>query len=240
MITFLSLASQKAESELIRTKMREQAAKWTEEAWNYQMFEKLSNLEEYLKQDPVLDIISWDVTVSGAIERLKPLRKHYQQAFLLVVADKTISPMQYLRPGILPSSLLLKPIQQENLKTVMEEMMETFSRQFEEDGIPESFVIDTRDSKQYIPFSQICYVEAREKKVYIRTKREEYGFYDTIENMSEKLPEYFCRCHRSYIVNMKKVCAVKASKNLLELTEGMEIPLSRSYKQSIKEYYGNV
>ena len=176
MITFLSLASQKAESELIRTKMREQAAKWTEEAWNYQMFEKLSNLEEYLKQDPVLDIISWDVTVSGAIERLKPLRKHYQQAFLLVVADKTISPMQYLRPGILPSSLLLKPIQQENLKTVMEEMMETFSRQFEEEGIPESFVIDTRDSKQYIPFSQICYVEAREKKVYIRTKEKSTDF----------------------------------------------------------------
>ena len=46
MITFLSFASEKKESDLIKSQLRIQAAKWTEEAWDYEMFEKPEALEE--------------------------------------------------------------------------------------------------------------------------------------------------------------------------------------------------
>lgn len=82
----------------------------------------------------------------------------------------------------------------------------------------------------------IYYIEAREKKIFIRTKQEEYGFYDTIENMEKKLPENFLRCHRSYIVNMSKVTAVKLSQSLIEIQNELQVPLSRSYKKTVKEY----
>ena len=237
MITFLSFASKKNENVLLKDQLRIQAARWTEEAWVYELFEELEQVEEYLSQDPLLDIVSWDVTVRGAVERLKDMRRRYQQAFLLVVADGSVSPMVYLRPGILPSSLLLKPLKKENLAQVIGEMMEAFAQRFEEETVPEVFVIESREGKQYVPLQQICYVEAREKKVYIRTKKEEFGFYDTIESMEKQLPGSFCRCHRSYIVNMAKVRKVKASQNLIELLDGLEVPLSRSYKKTIKEYY---
>ena len=45
MITFLSFASEKRESELIKGQLRIQAAKWTEEAWGYEMFENMETLE---------------------------------------------------------------------------------------------------------------------------------------------------------------------------------------------------
>jgi len=95
------------------------------------------------------------------------------------------------------------------------------------------------EGKQYIPLNQIYYVEAREKKIFIRTKQEEYGFYDTIENMEKKLPENFLRCHRSYIVNMSKVTAVKVSQSLIEVQDNLQVPLSRSYKRAVKEYSRN-
>ena len=97
-------------------------------------------------------------------------------------------------------------------------------------------MIESREGKQYIPLNQIYYVEAREKKIFIRTKQEEYGFYDTIENMEKKLPESFLRCHRSYIVNMSKVTAVKVSQSLIEVQDDLQVPLSRSYKKMVKEY----
>lgn len=240
MITFLSFASKKGESDLIKEQVRFQAGRRTDEVWNFEMFEQMKALEQYLKGEPVLDIISWDVTPDGSLKSLEQMRQQYRQAFLLVVADGTVSPMSYLRPGILPSSLLLKPIGKENLTSVVSEMMDAFSERFGEKESSEMFVIESRDGRQYIPFNQIYYIEAREKKIFVRTKQEEYGFYETIENMEKQLPESFCRCHRSYIVNMDKVTSVKVSMNLIELQGGMEVALSRSYKKTIKEYHQNV
>ena len=176
---------------------------------------------------------------SCSVPSLEKIRRDYRQSYLMVVADGSISPMVYLRPGIMPSSLLLKPVSRENLVMVVNEMMDAFTEKFDSKDVPESFVIETREGKQYIPLNQIYYVEAREKKIFIRTKQEEYGFYDTIENMEKKLPENFLRCHRSYIVNMSKVTAVKVSQSLIEVQDNLQVPLSRSYKRAVKEYSRN-
>ena len=201
MITFLSFASEKRESELIKGQLRIQAAKWTEEAWGYEMFENMETLEAYLDSEPLIDLLSWDVTVPGSVERLEAMRKDYRQAFLMVVADGRISPMAYLKPGILPSALLLKPLAKENVSKVIGELMEVFSEKFEKKELPEMFVVESREGK--------------------------------------RLPGFFCRCHRSYIINMRKVTAVKASLNLIEMQDEIQVPLSRSYKKAIKEYHKN-
>ena len=57
--------------------------------------------------------------------------------------------------------------------------------------------------------------------------------------MEKKLPENFLRCHRSYIVNMSKVTAVKVSQSLIEVQDNLQVPLSRSYKRAVKEYSRN-
>ncbi|MDO4329656.1 MAG: LytTR family DNA-binding domain-containing protein [Lachnospiraceae bacterium] len=239
MITFLSFASEKRENELIRGQLGLQAARWTDEAWNYNMFEAMGPLEAYLAGEPLVDLVCWDVTPPGSVEHLMKLRKAYRQAFLMVVADCHVSPMAYLKPGILPSALILKPLEKGKVSQVIGELLEVFSQQFDKKELPETFVIESREGKQYIPLQQICYVEAREKKLYIRTRQEEFGFYETIENMEKQLPEFFCRCHRSYIVNMQKVKVVKPSLNVIELQDGITVPLSRSYKKTIKEYHKN-
>ena len=177
--------------------------------------------------------------MKDSVPSLEKIRRDYRQSYLMVVADGSISPMVYLRPGIMPSSLLLKPVSRENLVMVVNEMMDAFTEKFDSKDVPESFVIETREGKQYIPLNQIYYIEAREKKIFIRTKQEEYGFYDTIENMEKKLPENFLRCHRSYIVNMSKVTAVKVSQSLIEVQDNLQVPLSRSYKRAVKEYSRN-
>ena len=239
MITFLSVASKKEENDLMKESVREQAALRTDEMWKFHMFEQIPEAKTFLEDVPLLDIISWDVTMKDSVPSLEKIRKDYRQSYLMVVADGSISPMVYLRPGIMPSSLLLKPVSRENLVMVVNEMMDAFTEKFDSKDVPESFVIETREGKQYIPLNQIYYIEAREKKIFIRTKQEEYGFYDTIENMEKKLPENFLRCHRSYIVNMSKVTAVKVSQSLIEVQDDLQVPLSRSYKKTVKEYSRN-
>ena len=98
-----------------------------------------------------------------------------------------------------------------------------------------TFLIENREGKTYIPMSQIYYFEAREKRIYVRLKREEYTFYDTMEHLAEELPEEFIRCHRSFIVSRSRIQKVMLSKNRIILEHNMEVPLSRSYKAALKE-----
>ena len=166
MITFLSVASKKEENDLMKEAVREQAALRTDEMWKFHMFEQIPKAEEFLAEVPLLDIISWDVTMKDSVPSLEKIRRDYRQSYLMVVADGSISPMVYLRPGIMPSSLLLKPVSRENLVMVVNEMMDAFTEKFDSKDVPESFVIETREGKQYIPLNQIYYVEAREKKIF--------------------------------------------------------------------------
>ena len=64
----------------------------------------------------------------------------------------------------------------------------------------------------------------------------EYPFYDTLDQLEERLSEKFLRCHRSYLVNKMRISKVYLSRNTLVLDEGEEIPLSRSYKPQVKQF----
>lgn len=236
MITYLSFASRKEENLMLLEKIRDCAARLTEESWRYELYERLDELRKFLEKEPVIDLVCWDITVPDALTGLEQMRRHYRHAFLMVISDTRISPAAYLKPSILPTSLLLKPLTRDKIGEAVDGIVRFYLEQSEND-IHDRFVIDTREGKQYVPMPQIYYVEARAKKVYVRTLSEEYGFYGTIDSIGQNLPDNFRRCHRSYIVNMSKVTAVRLSENRLELQGGLEVPLSRSYRKEIKEFH---
>ena len=98
----------------------------------------------------------------------------------------------------------------------------------------EVFVYETKEGITKIPYDRIYYFESSRKKIYIRLQSEEYSYYDTLEQLLEHLPEDFVRCHRSFIVNKKKVVRYTAAENLIRLEDGTEIPVSRSYRSDIR------
>ena len=53
--------------------------------------------------------------------------------------------------------------------------------------------------------------------------------------MSNKLPSYFIRCHRSYIINAKKVIEQKREEFVLE--NNITIPISRSYQKQVEKLF---
>ncbi|MCX4267234.1 MAG: LytTR family DNA-binding domain-containing protein [Lachnospiraceae bacterium] len=237
MITFMALSAG-ADFDMIQVAVRKRAALYTEEKWDCLCFCTVTEAERFLEKEPVLELISWDVTLSGAQEALERLRKVHQEAFLLIVADTTVKPTVYLKPRIAPGALLLKPVEKANTEEVMQDIFDVFIQRWEE-GISDTFLVETREGKQYIPIGQIDYFEAKEKKIFIRTKSSEYGFYGTLEMLQEKLPDGFLRCHRSYIVNMKRVKALLSKQNLLQMADSVVVPFSRSYKKILKEYWSN-
>lgn len=236
MISLFTLISKKEELKLLEPILHELAAKLTEEYWDMHFFTSYSDVREYLRTEPLIDFGCYDLMAEGASEGLPIFRKAYQNMGLVLVVDDSVSPLSYLKPGIRPDSLLIRPLKEEKVKETLEEFIRSGLEQKRGADGEENFVIETKEGRTFIPYNQIYYLEAREKKIFVRTLNEEYGFYASLEELAEKMPENFMRCHRSFIVNGGRIFKVAGASNMIILERGFEVPLSRSYKPEFRNY----
>lgn len=234
MISHLTYDSREKESEELRKIMKDEAAYTSDEDWAWKFLKKFPQVCQYLREEPVLDLACLDITDPDMLAHLNEFRKEYKEVMLMVIADATISPMQYLKPSVMPQSLLLRPADPAQIRQVVREFFEAFSMERRQENREAAFVAETREGKTFLPYSRILFFEAREKKVFVRAGTSEYGIYDTLENISERLPDRFLRCHRSYIINKDKIERVVLSQNMIELKDGAVIPVSRSYRTDVK------
>lgn len=190
----------------------------------------------YLNQDQVLDLACMDVAKAEDIEILRELRQKHLQVEILLVADASVSPMEYLTPDIRASSLLLRPYRENQCRQVVLDFFRSYFRSREKVDEKAALLIENRDGKTIIPYRRIYYVEVRERKIFIRLKDKEYSIYDSLEHMLTLLPDTFLQCHRSFVFNSEHFDSVKLSENTIYLEHGISVPLSRSFKAEIKEF----
>ena len=156
--------------------------------------------------------------------------------FVVVIAGADTSPLVYVRPDIMAAGLLLRPLKKSQVTGMLcavIDMMEMKARERLFNN--EVFVFSTREGTIRVPYSQILYFEARNKKIVLCTNRSEMDFYSTLEGIMRKVPEYFLRCHKGFIVNKHLVNRVDLSENMLHLVGGFQVPISRSYREAAKE-----
>lgn len=232
MVSLLAYSNMAEEVQILKKLTVDLAAHLSEDKWEINGFTSLEQLILFLKEQPLVNLACYDVTRKDSREYLSAVRKEYRDTLLMVMADSTLSPMEYVRPDILAASLILRPYTEEELRTKLKDLIgEYLSRlQDEEDA----FLVETKEGKTRVPFHQIYYLEARDKKIYLRLKERELSFYDTIEELEEKLPEQFVRCHRSFIVNRNCIEKILLSQSEIVLAHGICVPLSRSYKPRFK------
>lgn len=81
-----------------------------------------------------------------------------------------------------------------------------------------------------IPVPDILYIQSSLHYVDIYLPGEKITTYLTLSEAEEKLPaENFCRVHRSFIVNLKRIKAIEQSEIRLENKE--RIPIGRGYRE---------
>ena len=235
MISVLAYDKQVEEGNLIKTTIKDIAAKISDESWNIQHIKNGKEFEEFIKEIQEIDLACYEVDNQLSIKNLEDLRKRYMDMMVMIIADNTLSPMDYIKPSILASSLILRPVTEKQIYIKMKEFIEQFIDK-KDCNNENKYIIDTRDGKTYLSYNKIMYFYAKEKKVYVRLENEEIGFYETIDNLIKNLPEnIFVRCHRSFIVNKTKIQKIQNSKNMIIIDNNIMVPISRSYKAKINE-----
>ena len=83
----------------------------------------------------------------------------------------------------------------------------------------------------YLNTNCIVYIERVNRKVQIVCENERYLIYDSLNNIEEKLPSDFIRCHIGYIVNSRFINSI--GNKSIKIYNGEEISLGRAYKSKI-------
>lgn len=211
---------------------KNQAAFLTQDRW--EISTKIGTGEKEIC-DGLLDIAYLDAAEQDGIQTAERIRAAHRNAYLVLIVSEMQSPISYLKPSVMAASVLLRPLEE---RTVAENIREAIRWLPDRGGAEdEMLIIADREGKIRIPFQKILYFEAREKKIFAAMETEEYGFYESMEGLLKRLPDFFCRCHRGFIVNTRYMKRVQPSSNSCFLEGGIEIPVSRSYKPYIREYF---
>lgn len=236
MILMLVYNSNKAELQEIERQIHDLAACLTEEKWDIFCFSDLDETEAFCVENPLLHLACYDVTGAGSIDCLSRVRREQDDMLLMLVADAGMSPMEYVRPDIFASSLILRPFRRELLRDKLRDLILKYLERLEQGNSSDFFVLETRAGVTSIPYRRIYYMEARDKRIYLRLQDKEYAFYDTMDELERRLPESFMRCHRSFLVNRQYVEKILLSQGEIYLSHGITVPLSRSYRPYFKHF----
>lgn len=234
MIFGIMLDSNQQEERRIRQYLRKLTAYYTDEKLELKVLHGFTSFVEEVQKAGLLDVAIIDVTMQGALEAARLLRRQFAKIEILVIADVSVSPVQYMHPSIRASALLLRPesmVWEDTMRDFYEQLPAVREQQESQRNV---LWIKNREGTFRIPFEQIYYLEAREKKVFVRTRQEEFGVGETMERLAEQLPENFVRCHRSFVVNEEHITQIRLSESLLYLGKELFVPISRTYKERFK------
>ncbi len=145
-----------------------------------------------------------------------------------------------------PSSYLLKPFKKINISTSIQLALVNYSKNeianintiskpisdVENQFLTkrETVFIKQKDSYIKLVIKDILFIEADKNYVRIQTEYTNFVIRITLKNIVNKLPDYFVRIHRSFIVNINHINKIQ----MLNLKVGtFIIPLSNAYRKKL-------
>lgn len=90
------------------------------------------------------------------------------------------------------------------------------------------FLIPQGSSSYRIKLTEVLYFSSEKRKIIVHRKGEmPFEYYGKLDDLSKKLPDYFCRIHQRYLINLQAIQAVKEHEVLLD---DQLLPISRACK----------
>ncbi|MBQ7932824.1 MAG: response regulator transcription factor [Clostridia bacterium] len=176
-------------------------------------------------EDKNRDILLLDIEMGGmnGVDLAKTIRRTNDAIQIIFITGFP----DFIAEGYEVSALhyLMKPVLPEKLHTVLDKAAANLAKS-------EKRLSITYDRQtDFVPLSQIMYIEAQKQYILIHTISETYRMKGSLSDMEKQLDEYFIKCQRSFVVNLRYVTRIKNDCVLLK--NGSEVPISRGMAEKI-------
>ena len=167
---------------------------------NTEVFYSGDPLLDYLKREKT-DILFLDIELPGmnGVSVGKYIREIMEDdnLFLVYISSKEHYALQLFQNQ--PFDFLVKPIEQEKVYPVLDHIYRIAGKN------NRSFVYQNHNDSFRIAYNDILYFQSEGRKINIVMKDGIETFYGKLSAMEEKVPEFFLRIHKSYLVNQNYV-----------------------------------
>lgn len=177
-------------------------------------------------EDKLYHILLLDIEMPGisGVDLAKKLRRENEEIQIIFITGY----MDYISEGYEVAALhyLLKPINPEKLKEVLDKAVHRIDRQ------EHPLCLMVEGEMIYLPLHTIRYISVQQNYVTIYG-RTEYTIKKTLTEVGKLLDERFFRLGRSYMVNLNSIYSISRKEVLLKT--GEKLPLPRGYYESINQ-----
>lgn len=189
--------------------------------------EEFEKGERLLEADTVFNLVfmdyQFDNSVSNGISIAKEVIKKGKQTKIIFVSGYSSIVFDCFEVGIF--RFLVKPIDEDKFNNAMDGFLDTLKN---------NDILVTRNSNGsiFIKANTILYLESVGRKTLIHFIDEKVNLEcnELLASIEKRMPEYFYRCQKSYIVNMEYVFSYNHAEILME--NGDKIPVGRAkYKE---------
>lgn len=134
---------------------------------------------------------------------------------------------------------LLKPFGLDEFRRAVNKLQERLSAQpkaVDTEDDDDTLFIKTDYKVVKIAISDITYVEAMSEylKIHLGSQPKPLITLLSMKKMEERLPDYFMRIHRSYIINLKLIQEV--NKNRVIMDSETYLPIGDNYRETFNDY----
>ncbi len=193
-----------------------------------------SDLPSFLKEampfDAVFMDINWNQSPTG-IDMAETLLTKMPQTKIVYVTGYGEDYAQhiFLHPSNL-SGFLTKPVDQKLLEANVQKIADQLHTQ------ERSICVKAGSNTTIVPYDNIRYLESKGHNIVIHTTTDDLVIYERLQTFLKKLPPYFIQCHKSFVVNLRKIRRFQSTDILLKT--GDVVPISRSrYAQTRTAYF---
>ena len=181
--------------------------------------------------DKNYDVVLMDIRLKelDGIQMAVQMRNYQPHLKFIFISNYIDEYLEGLFLEIDPYGILKKPINYEYLFELLEKL--------HQEKMAQKGIVLKMYGGQVSRFDpkDIRYIESNKRVIEIHYKNQIERCYNSLDNIQMRLPDYFIRCHKSYLVNMKEIENF-GHKNI-RLYSGEIIDVSRSKRKETLESY---
>ena len=170
-----------------------------------------------------LDILFLDVDFKGkgknGLDFAKDLRYINKTFYLIFISAH----FKYIHLSLETKvfDYLIKPVNRDTIELLVKRLKSEFEKN--------NSVFLNLNKWSSVRADSIFYIEKVDNKCKIITNQKELYTTKTLNSLIDELPNNFCKCHKSYIVNLDKIVGIDKKAKLIYFTKDIYCPISSNF-----------
>jgi len=162
-------------------------------------------IELVMKERP--DIVLVDINMPGlngveAVKTCKEVLPSLQVIFITGYDEFAVEAF-----NMSATDYIVKPIERARLFMALEKAKKSLQMQKQ---VTNKLNIKSNNTYLYLSIDDLLYIEKEGRKSILQTANESFETTDSLQDLEYRLPNYFHKTHRSFLVNLKKVVRIES------------------------------